>query len=266
VALTNSAIRSALDQLGIQTGDTVMVHSSLRAIGPITGGAEILIRALLEAIGPAGTLAAYVDFEPFYEDDDPEIPVFDKHTASAARDHGVLHELIRTWPGSLRSDHPGAGVSAIGAQAKWITSEHPFHYGYGPGTPFAKLLELNAKILMLGAPLDTITMLHYAEHVAKIPDKNVVRYRHLMPTADGPQWLDFEEFDTSDPVHPSLPINVFEQIAEAFLASGQGHQAPLGNATATRLDSQSLIPFAITWLEKFVLTFPASNKPAKFSA
>jgi aminoglycoside 3-N-acetyltransferase len=233
-----------------------MVHSSLRAIGPITGGAATLIRALLESIGPTGTLAAYVDFEPFYEEGDPEIPVFDKLTASAARDHGILHELIRTWPGSLRSDHPGAGVSAIGAQAQWITSEHPFHYGYGPGTPFDKLHQLNAKILMLGAPLDTITMLHYAEHLANIPDKTILRYRQLMPTSQGPQWVDFEEFDTGDPVHPSLPNNVFEQIAEAFLASGQGTQSPLGNATCTRLDSQALIPFAINWFENFFAPTP----------
>jgi aminoglycoside 3-N-acetyltransferase len=255
--VTRSSILQSLSQLGISTGDTVMVHSSLRAIGPIIGGAATLINALLETIGPTGTLAAYVDFEPFYEDDDPEIPVFNSLTAPAARDHGILHELIRSWPGSLRSGHPDAGVAAIGFKAAWIVDDHAFQYGYGPGTPFAKLLQLNARILMLGAPLDTITMLHHAEHLAKIPDKSIVRYRRFMPTPAGPQWIDFEEFDTGDPVHPSLPTDVFEQIAEAFLASGQGHQAPLGNATATRLDSQDIIPFAITWLERWALALPA---------
>jgi aminoglycoside 3-N-acetyltransferase len=228
-----------------------MVHSSLRQIGPVIGGAATIVNALLEAIGPDGTLVAYVDYEPFFEDGDDEIPVFNKLTASAARDHGVLHEMIRTWPGSLRSDHPGAGISAIGAKAEWLTEHHPFHYGYGPGTPFEKLVEVNAKILMLGAPLDTITLLHYAEHLAEIPDKQVVKYRHLMPTETGPQWIDFEEFDTSEPVNSQLPENVFEQIAAAFLATGKAKQTPIGQSQAFLFDSQSLIPFAKTWLEAY---------------
>ncbi len=228
-----------------------MVHSSLRQIGPVVGGAATIINSLLEAIGEEGTLVAYVDFEPFFEEDDDEIPVFNKLTASAARDHGILHELIRTWPGSLRSNHPGAGISAIGAKAEWLTAHHPFQYGYGPGTPFEKLVEVNTKILMLGAPLDTITLLHYAEHLADIPDKQVVQYRHLMPTETGPQWIDFEEFDTSEPVNSQLPENVFEQIAEAFLSTGQGRHTRLGQAPAVLLESQLLIPFAIRWLEAF---------------
>ena len=228
-----------------------MVHSSLRQIGPVIGGAATIINAILEAIGCDGTLVAYVDFEPFFEEGDDEIPVFNKLTASAARDHGILHELIRTWPGSLRSDHPGAGICAIGAKAAWLTEHHPFQYGYGPGTPFEQLVEVNAKILMLGAPLDTITLLHYAEHLANIPDKQVMQYRHLMPTPEGPQWIDFEEFDTSEPVNSNLPENVFEQIAEAFLKSGQGKQTTIGNAASFIFESQSLIPFALAWLEAY---------------
>ena len=228
-----------------------MVHSSLRQTGPVIGGAATIINAILEAIGQEGTLVAYVDFEPFFEEGDDEIPVFNKVTASAARDHGILHELIRTWPGSLRSDHPGAGISAVGAKAEWLTEHHPFQYGYGPGTPFEKLVEVNTKILMLGAPLDTITLLHYAEHLAEIPDKQVVQYRHLMPTPEGPRWIDFEEFDTSEPVNSQLPENVFEQIAEAFFESGQGTKISFGQTSAFLFESKQLIPFAKRWLEDY---------------
>jgi aminoglycoside 3-N-acetyltransferase len=67
----------------------------------------VIVQALLDAIGTAGTLVAYVDYEPFYDDTgEVEIPVFDKRIAHAARDHGVLHETLRTWPGALRSGHP----------------------------------------------------------------------------------------------------------------------------------------------------------------
>ena len=45
-----------------------------------------------------------------------------------------------TWPERLRSDHPDAGVVAIGPMAQWITADHAFQYGYGEGSPFEKKL------------------------------------------------------------------------------------------------------------------------------
>jgi aminoglycoside 3-N-acetyltransferase len=215
----------------------------------VTGGVNTIVQSLLDAVGPSGTLAAYVDFEPFFEDGDDEIPVFDKRIAHAARDHGVIHETLRTWPGALRSDHPDAGVVAIGAQAEWITRDHPFQYGYGDGSPFDKILRTNGYVLMLGAPLDTITLVHNAEHHARIPDKRIVRYRRLMP---GPEWVDFEEFDTAEPVHDALPADCFEQIGEAFLAAGGGAVGTVGEARSTLLNGPDLVQFGVAWLERFV--------------
>jgi len=79
------------------------------------------------------------------------------------------------------------GVVAIGALAEWITADHPYQFGYGEGSPFDKIVQANGQVLMLGAPLDTITLLHYAEHMARIPGKRLRSYRRLMPGANGPQ-------------------------------------------------------------------------------
>lgn len=245
-----------------------MVHAAIRSLGPVTGGVNTVIQALLDVLTPQGTLTAYLDFEPFFDsEDEPEIPVFDKRIARAALDHGILHEAIRTWPGSVRSDHPDAGVAALGPLAGWIVHPHPFHYGYGPGTPLARILEAGAQVLMLGAPLDTITLLHHAEHLADIPDKRVVRYRRLMPSPGGPRWMEFEEFDTAEPVHASLPENCFERIARDFLAAqpplpaaaGAGPQAgPVAQAAAYLFPAPELVRFAVRWIEDISLTAPGS--------
>ena len=84
---------------------------------------------------------------------------------------------------------------------------------------------------MLGASLDTVTLLRY---VPKFLRSVVRRYRRLMPD---PVWIDFEEFDTFDPVHDALPLNCFELIAAEFLASGQGAQGRVADAN---IDSNSL--------------------------
>ena len=168
MAATYRSLLADLSGLGVAPGNVLMVHASVRAVGPVVGGVNTIVQALLETIGPTGTLVAYVDFEPFYEDGDIGIPVFDKRIAQAARDHGILHETLRNWPGAIRSDHPDAGVVAIGALAEWITRDHPFQYGYGKGSPFEKALQAGVRVLMLGAPLDTVTLLHYAENEARI--------------------------------------------------------------------------------------------------
>lgn len=252
---TRSSLKADLTHLGIDLNDVLMVQASVRSLGEVTGGVNVVVQSLLDAIGPQGTLAAYVDFEPFYQQDDEiEIPVFDKRTAHAARDHGVLHETLRNWPGGLRSDHPDAGVIAIGHLADWLTSDHPFQYGYGEGSPFEKIVKARGKVLMLGAPLDTISLLHYAEHKANIPDKRIVRYRRLMPSPDGPVWTWFEEFDTSEPVHDALPENCFEIIASEYLARGNGRRGLAGQAESALFDAPGLVEFAIHWIEEFVNT------------
>jgi aminoglycoside 3-N-acetyltransferase len=256
---TRSSLTENLANIGIRAGDLVMVHAGVRSIGRVIGGVNVIIQALQDAIGPEGTLVAYVDFEPFFTDDDTDVPVFDKRIAHAARDHGVLHETMRTWPGALRSDHPDAGVVAIGAQAEWITADHPFQYGYGEGSPFEKVVQAGGRVLMLGAPLDTITLLHYAEHKANIPNKRITRYRRLMP---GPKWVEFEEFETGDPVHEALPQNCFELIANDYLATGSGRRGNVGAAESYLFDGADLVNFAIEWLENYFRTIAPTEPRA----
>lgn len=248
---TRSALAGHLRDLGVEPNDLLMIHGSMRAVGPVIGGVHTVIQALLDAVGPGGTLTAYVDFEPYFDDDDPEehIPVFDKRIAIAAKDHGILHEALRTWPCTSRSDHPDAGVCALGPLAYDITRTHPLQYGYGPGTPFERILNHGARVLMLGAPLDTITILHYAEAIARIPGKKLVRYRRNMP---GLGWVDIEEFDTSEPVHELFDEGHFEQIARDFLRSGYGVQARVGNAVSYLFDAPELVRFGVEWMERRV--------------
>jgi aminoglycoside 3-N-acetyltransferase len=259
MAASRATLAGELLRLGVRPGGMVMVHASLRAVGRVIGGATTVVDALFDAVGPHGTVAAYLDFETFYnEDDDPDaVPVFDPRTARAARSHGALIETLRTWPGALRSAHPDAGVVAIGQRAEWLTAGHPFEYGYGPGTPFARFVEEKGQVLMLGAPLDTITLLHHAEHLARIPDKRVIRYRRKMAGPDGPQWVEFEEFDTTQPPNAALPENSIEQIAKAYLAAGGGVRGPFGAAVAHQFEAVPLVRFAVEWLERFPYPRPA---------
>lgn len=253
---TRAALAADLRARGVAPGDVVMVHAGLRSVGPVVGGVNAVVEALLAAVGTSGTLVVYVDWETGVDDDawdDPRfedaIPAFDKRSARAARDHGILAETLRTWPGAVRSDHPDAGIVALGARADELCADHPLQFGYGEGSPFAKLVAMRAKVLMLGAPLDTITLLHHADHVARIPGKRVIRYRRKLLRDGVPEWVEFEEFDTAEPVADFLPDDYFGRIAAGYLASGGGTRGPVGSGDSVLLDAHGLHVFAVRRLE-----------------
>jgi aminoglycoside 3-N-acetyltransferase len=161
--------------------------------------------------------------------------------------NGVFPEFLRTTPGARRSANPGASITAIGARADWLTADHRLDYGYGPGTPLARLVVAGAKVLMLGAPLDTMTLMHHAEHLAAIPDKVVRRYEVRL--AATPEWQWVEEFDTSEPCSPRLPENFIEEIVAAYLAAGKGRRGRVGDADCVLVGARDICAFGVRWIE-----------------
>jgi aminoglycoside 3-N-acetyltransferase len=119
-----------------------------------------------------------------------EHPAFDPAIAGAVREYGIVADCLRTWPGAQRSQNPEASMVAVGRHAHALTDTHLRNYDYGSGSPLAKLIALHGQVIMLGAPLDTITLLHYAENVARLRQKAVVRYP--CPILQGGQkvWID----------------------------------------------------------------------------
>lgn len=259
--LTRATLYQDLARIGIAPGDTVMVHAAVSAVGPILGGPDMLISALRDAVGPEGTLMAYADWDAGYEallGPDGTLPPawrehvspFDPSTSRATRDNGILPEFLRTTPGALRSASPGPSMVALGAKAQWLTADHPIDYGYGEGSPLARLVEANGKVLMLGAPLDTMTLLHHAEHLADLPGKRIKRVEVPFATKGGTEWRMVEEFDTSDAVTPALDgIEYFTAILTTLLDTGVGRQGLVGKAESALFPAAEVVGFAVAWLE-----------------
>ncbi|HYG85492.1 MAG TPA: aminoglycoside 3-N-acetyltransferase [Azospirillum sp.] len=258
---TRASLREDVRRLGVGPGDVVMVNAAMSRVGPLLNGPDALIGALLDASSPGGTILAYTDWDARYdvlldqsgrvaEEWRAHVPPFDPSASRAARDNGVLAEFVRTWPGARRSGNPGASIAAVGARAEWITADHPLDYGYGEGSPLAKLVATGGKVLMVGAPFDSMTLLHHAEHLARLPGKRVRRYEVPFATTAGTWWRMVEEFETSLPVVPGLDDDYFATIVTEFLAMGRGVQGPVGKAPGTMVEAAAITAFAVNWLEQ----------------
>ncbi len=262
--LTRSNLVSDLENLGVLPGDIVMVHAAVGSVGEMINGPDTLIDALREAVGEGGTIMAYTDWDARYEallDEGGRVPGpwrdkiagFDAGRSRAVRDNGIFPEFLRTVPGALRSDNPGASVAALGARAEWLTRDHPLDYGYGPGSPLANLVEAGGKVLMAGAPLDTMTLIHHAEHLAALPDKRTKRVEVPFAREGGVAWRMSEEFDTADAVCPQLDgIDYFTAIVSAYLEGGRGRQGVVGKARSVLVDARGMLEHAVSWLEHAV--------------
>jgi aminoglycoside 3-N-acetyltransferase len=251
---TRRILRADLEALGLRQGDAVLVHAALRKVGPILGGPDALIGALCDAVGSEGTVLAYTDWQG--QDEHfadralrPDIPAFDPLTSRSIRDNGAFPELLRTTPGARRSASPGASCAAIGGRADWFVADHALDYGYGTQSPFGKLVAAQGKTLLLGAPLDTTTLLHHAEHLADIPDKHIRRYETPILVDGQVVWREFEEFDTAEPVVDGLPDDYFATIVTDYLASGKGARGNVGDAPSVLVGAADIVLFAVSWLE-----------------
>ncbi|HEY3411491.1 MAG TPA: AAC(3) family N-acetyltransferase [Armatimonadota bacterium] len=157
-----------LRNLGIMPGDSVLTHASLSRIGYVEGGAETVVRALVEAVGPQGTaLFPAHTGHPGISPEHP--PVFDVRT-SPTLNIGAVPEAARQFRGALRSLQPTHSVTAIGARAAWFTDGHEFcATPCGPGSPYDKLCTAGGKILLLGCDHESNTSIHMVEELADVP-------------------------------------------------------------------------------------------------
>jgi aminoglycoside N3'-acetyltransferase len=165
VQLTAENISRDLSRLGLSPGSKIMVHSSLSGLGFVLGGASTVIQALLDVIGSQGLLV--MPCPPVTGATLKSLQsakVFDPKTTPCTT--GKICETFRHWPGVFRSLHPTHSVAAIGPEAKWLVKDHHLDSTpFGPNSPFARLLEIDASIVGIGLDVRWITLYHHFEDI-----------------------------------------------------------------------------------------------------
>lgn len=243
--------------LGIAPGMTLLVHSSMRTIGWVNGGAVAVVLALEEALGPNGTLvmpAHTSDLsDPAHWSNPPvpeswwdiirhEAPAFDA-TWTPSRRMGAIAEAFRTQPGTWRSDHPHVSFVARGPNATTIVADHSLAAGLGDELPLSRLYDLDARVLLLGLGYNNNTSLHLAEYRADFPGKRTMRQGASVLRDGRPQWVAFDDLDWND--------EDFVAIGEAFNAeTGLVQQGKVGKADVVMMPQRALVDFGVRWMEK----------------
>jgi aminoglycoside N3'-acetyltransferase len=169
---TRESLAADARRLGIEAGDTLLVHSSFKSLGPVEGGAVAVIGALEDVLGPEGLLLM-----PSFNLVASEKRADTWNLATTPSTVGYLTEYFRTMPGTVRSDHYSHSVAARGKEAAAFVGDHlslegfespwdlaPWGRSYGTQSPLMKAYRCPVgKVLMLGTNYKSSTYCHVVE-------------------------------------------------------------------------------------------------------
>lgn len=175
------ALSKGLKKLGVNKGDSILVHSSLRALGRYENKAGIVVNVLLDLLGEDGTLLMP---SLSYESVTKDKPVF--HVTETPSCVGGLTEYFRALPEVKRSLHPTHSVCALGRRADDLINGHIHdNTPCGACSPFRKLKDHRGKLLFLGCSLNANTSMHGVEELSKPEYLFGDEVEYTMKLADG---------------------------------------------------------------------------------
>ena len=269
---SRAQLTDAFRALGVEPGDVVMLHASVRAVGDVAGGPDEIHLALSDALGNRGTLMMYAGSPRYFDEvgrgeHSPEreaeimekLPPYDAATARAAQDHGVLAEFLRSYPGTQFSDHVTRFITR-GSRAAELVRRTPWDYAFGHDSTLDRFVALNGKILLLGSDPDNVTFLHYVEHIADFSDKRIAQFKVPIMENGKRLWRDMAEFDTSGRgVHRNWPHDFFARIVAAYLAKAHNRGGRVGDAQSYLFLARELLAFARPVMERVAVDPAAAD-------
>jgi len=232
-SVTQGDIVSGLRRLGVETGAHVLAHSSLSSFGYVQGGADAVIDALLEAVGPDGTvLVPTLTGSEMLSAENP--PFFDPVTAPCWT--GRIPETFRQRPQAVRSLHPTHSVAAIGAQAQALTEGHEYSITpCGLDSPYGRLVQTGGMILLLGVTHSCNTTFHHVEEIVGVP-------YHMQPGLAAAQVVkNGQTYTIHVMLHRYGARRDFERLEPTFRERGIQRDGHVGQAQARLIDARRMV-------------------------
>ena len=164
-SFTSADLVAEVRKLGVNPGDTLLVHSSFGSFEGFQDGISAAIQAMKDLVGPDGNLMMpTIPFEGSAVDYARSGVITDV-VRSCSRT-GMLTEIFRRGKDVIRSVHPTHPVAIWGKRAAELAANHyESKTPCGAPGPFSRLLEFDGKILLAGIDIRSMTFYHYVEEL-----------------------------------------------------------------------------------------------------
>lgn len=229
-------------KLGLKPGNTVLIHSAMRTMGRVAGGANSIIAALQNIIGPTGTLV--FPTYTFAHEAEPD-PIIDLQNDPA--EMGIITETGRRLPGALRSTAFRHSFAAVGRRASLIAGVDPAISAFDFRSVFGVMLGLNTQVVLLGVTYTSSTSHHFAELVCEVPYRQTIPKLVKVRRADGSvveqAMMDYQPKSSGGSYYGTRAPD-FNRLGKMLETQGKVSMAFVGNAAVRRFAMRDLIDLA----------------------
>jgi aminoglycoside 3-N-acetyltransferase len=181
--LTKKELKAGFSDLGLRAGDIVLVHSSYKSLGPVEGGPQTVVDALMEILTLDGTLIMPTFNFNFNQGEPWDVLKTPSHM-------GVLTEIVRVNPQSRRVFHPFYSFAILGKLKDELTRIR-YKDSYGKQSIFMRLRELDAKIMIIGLTYThSLTFMHHIEQMEGVDYRFVKAFTGMITDENGKTYED----------------------------------------------------------------------------
>lgn len=227
-------LKEQLRSMGLQSTDAVMVHSSMKSLGMVEGGADTVVDAFMEYFEDGLFMTPTHTWAQMNE----EYNVFNPTTEPACV--GIIPNIFRKRAGVVRSLHPTHSIAAYGKNAnEYVAGEENATTPCPVGGCWDRLREINAKILLIGVTHARNTYIHSVDEVFDVPERLTeypTKMKIVMPDGSLKEVEMFRHYNVKAP-HIS---EHFDKLSQAFFAHGAAKTARLGDAACILCEARKL--------------------------
>ena len=239
---TSYQLERVFSEAGLAADDVVLAHSALRRLGPVDGGADTVIDALLSVVGPEGTVAVPTHT---WATVGRNQPVF--HETLSPSGVGALTDVFRQRPEAVRSLHPTHSIAAIGVRARSLVEGHERDdTPCSPVSPYGRIAEWKGKVLLIGKGLECCTFFHCVEEIGGCGSWSLSEHRELFYTIAA----DARVIEVPSRCHRNSVSDNYPRLEGYLLSEGILKLTQLGDCPLYCLDAQASAEWLAARLRK----------------
>src|SRR5215211_2125872 len=232
--LTFEELLEDFREIGVEEGDTLLVHSSYKSFGEVAGGPQTVIRALETALSPEGTLI----MPTFNFGFNKGIP-WDVRTTPSKM--GILTELVRKDPRAKRVFHPFYSFAIVGKHAEMLGSLR-YKSAYERDSVFGRLRDLDGKIMVIGLSYNnSMTFFHHIEQMEGVNYRFLKQFTGEVTDENGHTYTDTFEMLVRD-VDKGV-MTMVDPMGELMEKAGVIKSARIGEADVKLMKANEVYEF-----------------------
>lgn len=231
---TKEELKQQLRNVGLTGKETILIHSSMKAIGEVEGGADIVLDAWMEYFSEGLLLLP----THTWANVNAQHPVYDyRNTPSCV---GLLTNLFRQREGVVRSLHPTHSLAGYGKNAaEYLAGEEECNTPCTPGGAYDRLKDCGGKILLVGVGHERNTCIHSVEEVLNVPNRLAAEPMLLITILPDGREKKVYMRKHYNPDQPHISED-FVKLNQAFLDCGAVEVVMFGDAKCLLCDAQKV--------------------------